>query len=88
MPGPPKRFAQAIGVAFAGGAAFAWLADLGWLSTVLIVGLVVAASLEAFAGICLGCIAYAAIWGCDDCDDISERLHQAIVRARERVPSG
>lgn len=88
VPGPPKRFAQAIGLAFSGGAMLGWATGATWLSVVLIAALLVAASLEAFAAVCLGCIAYAAIWGCDDCDDISERLQQAIVRARETVPSG
>ena len=87
VPGPPKRFAQLLGLAFTAGAGLAWFGGLAWLSLVLVAGLVVAASLEAFAGICAGCIAYSAIWGCDDCNDISERLQQAVVRARETVPS-
>ncbi len=85
VPGPPKRFAQLIGLVFSAGAALAWSAGVGWLAIALLVGLVAAASLEAFAAICLGCIAYAAIWGCDDCDDISERLQQAMIRARAEV---
>ncbi len=83
VPGPPKRFAQTIGLAFTGGAAIAWGLGLVWVSIVLLVGLLVAAGLEAVFAICLGCIAHAAIWGCDDCDDIADRLQQAIVRARE-----
>ena len=86
VPGPPKRFAQGIGLAFSAGAAASWLAGASWLSIVLIVGLVIAASLEAFLAVCLGCIAYSAIWGCDDCDDISERLQQAMLRARAESP--
>ncbi len=87
VPGPPKRFAQMIGLAFAGGAAIGWLAGAPWVTHALIAGLVVAASLEAFLAICLGCIAFSAIWGCDDCDDISERLSQAVLRARAAVPA-
>lgn len=83
VPGPPKRFAQLIGLGFTASAAVAWLAGAHVVSFVLLGALVVAASLEAFAAICLGCIAYAAIWGCDDCDDISERLQQAMIRARQ-----
>ncbi len=86
VPGPPKRFAQAVGLAFTGGAALGWLLDATWLSVVLMVALLLAASLEAFAAVCLGCIGYSAIWGCDDCNDISDRLQQAIVRSRETVP--
>ena len=85
VPGPPKRFAQGIGLVFSAGAAMSWLTGTSWLSILLITGLVVAASLEAFAAVCLGCIAYAAIWGCDDCDDISERLQLAVQRARLEV---
>lgn len=85
VPGPPKRFAQGIGLAFSVGASLAWLTGTTWLAFALIAGLLVAASLEAFAAVCLGCIAYAAVWGCDDCDDISERLGQAIARSRETV---
>ncbi len=85
VPGPPKRFAQLIGLVFSAGAALAWSAGVEWLAVALLVGLVAAASLEALAAICLGCIAYAAIWGCDDCDDISERLQQAMIRARAEV---
>lgn len=87
VPGPPKRFAQLIGLIFSGGAAIGWAAGQHWASVGLLGALVVAASLEAFATVCLGCIAYAAIWGCDDCDDISDRLQQAIVRSRATVPS-
>jgi hypothetical protein len=86
MPGPPKRFAQVIGLAFTTGAAVGWATGATWLAFALLGGLLVAASLETFGAICLGCIAYSAIWGCDDCDDISERLEQAILRARQTVP--
>ncbi|MBP2413929.1 hypothetical protein JOF48_002728 [Arthrobacter stackebrandtii] len=55
VPGPPKRFAQGIG-ALLSLAAFALLlsgaALPGWT---LIAFLIVAASLEAFVGLCLGC---------------------------------
>lgn len=87
VPGPPKRFAQMIGLAFTAGAGLGWATGATWLTYALLGGLLVAASLEAFASICLGCIAYSAIWGCDDCDDISERLRQAVLRARETVPA-
>jgi len=85
VPGPPKRCAQTIGLGFTVGASVAWIAGAPWVTYVLIAGLIVAASLEAFTAICLGCIAYSAIWGCDDCEDISERLQQAMVRSRQSV---
>jgi hypothetical protein len=83
VPGPPKRFAQSIGLLFTAGAASAWVVGIAPVAVALVGALVVAASLEAAAAICLGCIAYSAIWGCADCADISDRLRQAIVRARE-----
>lgn len=85
VPGPPKRFAQLIGVGFSAVAAGAWLVGAPTVAFAVLGALVVAASLEAFVAVCLGCIAYSAIWGCDDCEDISERLAQAVVRAREPV---
>ena len=78
VPGPPKRFAQGIGATFTGLASFAWLADVPGVSYVLIIGLVGAAALESVFALCLGCIAYSAIWGCADCDDIGDRLRQAL----------
>jgi hypothetical protein len=87
VPGPPKRFAQAIGLAFTAGASIAWAAGVPGVAVGLITLLAVAATLEAVFAICLGCIAYSAIWGCADCDDISERLRRALVEAREEVPT-
>lgn len=82
VPGPPKRFAQAIGSTVSAAAAAAWLAGWSTVAVVLIGLLLVAAALEAVAAICLGCIAYTALWGCDDCDDISERLRMAASASR------
>jgi hypothetical protein len=86
VPGAPKRFAQAIGLAFTTLASIAWIADVHVAGYVLIAFLLVAASLEAFLAICLGCIAYQAIWGCTDCGDIRERLAMASARARAEAP--
>ena len=54
--GPPKRFAQGIGAAFTVTASILWFA-LGWdgAAQAVIAMLLVAASLEAFLGFCLGC---------------------------------
>jgi hypothetical protein len=81
MPGPPKRFAQSIGLAFTGAASVAWLLGAPVVALVLIGMLAAAATLEAVFAICLGCIAYNAIWGCADCDDISDRLRRAVSEA-------
>ncbi|WP_395159625.1 DUF4395 domain-containing protein [Ilumatobacter sp.] len=85
VPGPPKRFAQGIGLGCTAGAAVGWLVGAPTVSFVLIAMLIIAASLEAFAAFCLGCIAYAAIWGCDDCDDISERLRRAVAQSQVAI---
>ena len=85
VPGPPKRFAQTIGLGFAGLASAAWLLEAPVVAYVLIAMLAAAATLEAAFAICLGCIAYSAIWGCADCDDISERLRQALVESRQEA---
>lgn len=83
VPGPPKRFAQAIGFGVTATASVAWLLGAPEVAIVLVAVLTVAATLEAAFAVCLGCIAHSAIWGCADCDDISERLRQALVEARQ-----
>jgi len=82
VPGPPKRFAQAIGVGFTSLASLAWVLDAPTVSWILVGMLATAATLESVFAICLGCIVYSAIWGCADCNDISARLRQALVEAR------
>jgi hypothetical protein len=59
VPGPPKRFAQAMGLTFSLTALL--LTVFGeWTAARLVLGaLVVAASLEAFVGLCLGCKVFA-----------------------------
>ena len=58
VPGPPKRFAQAIGLAFTGAATIVWLSagwgDARWI----LIPLILAASLEGFLGYCLGCTVF------------------------------
>jgi hypothetical protein len=83
VPGPPKRFAQSIGLVFTASASIAWVLDAPAVAVALIAMLAVAATLEAAFAICLGCIAYSAIWGCADCNDISDRLRRAVAEARE-----
>lgn len=79
VPGPPKRFAQAIGLAFSGTAAI--LTALGeWDAARVLLGfLIVAAFLESALGLCLGCKAFALLMRagvipeevCERCSDIS-----------------
>lgn len=82
VPGPPKRFAQAIGVAFSSTAVILWfgfgLSTATWVVTGL---LAVAAFLEAAFGLCLGCKTFALLMKagiipehvCEACADISLR---------------
>ena len=82
VPGPPKRFAQGVGLVFSVGASIAWLSGAHIVAIVLIAGLTVAASLEAFVGFCLGCVIFGQLMKigvipesvCEDCNDISRRL--------------
>ena len=82
VPGPPKRFAQAMGVAFSTASAVLWFGfGLHVLAWAVLGALVVAASLEAFAGYCLGCRIFGLLmkWGvipesvCESCADLSLR---------------
>jgi len=60
VPGPPKRFAQAIGLALTTLAAVAALAfGATTLTTVLLVILLVFATLESVVGFCAGCWLFA-----------------------------
>jgi hypothetical protein len=89
VPGPPKRFAQGVGVVFSVGASIAWWLGSPPVAIVLISMLGIAASLEAFGGICLGCIVFARLmhWGlvpesvCADCADLSGRRRRESARA-------
>ena len=73
VPGPPKRFAQGIGLVFASTAAALWALGAVGTGQVVLLALAAAASLEAFAGVCLGCIVHARLFGCEDCDDLTAR---------------
>ncbi len=88
--GPPKRFAQGIGAAFTAAATIAHLSGSATMAAGLVAALAVAASLEAFAGYCLGCTIYG--WlirlglrpedDCPDCADIGPRLARVTVERR------
>ncbi len=86
--GSPKRFAQGIGLVFSVGALISVVLGAATVALVLIAGLVVAASLEAFVGFCLGCWAFRKLMRvglipasvCQDCNDVTERLKVLIAR--------
>jgi hypothetical protein len=62
VPGPPKRFAQAIGATLTTAAAVLALGfDQQAVVDVLLAGLIVAATLESVFAICLGCKAFAVL---------------------------
>lgn len=79
--GPPKRFAQAIGLAFTVAAAVLGFLGLSTASLLLLAVLFVFASLEAFVGFCAGCFVFAQLMRvglvpqdtCEACNDISLR---------------
>ncbi|RAN72651.1 hypothetical protein B5P43_32500 [Bacillus sp. SRB_336] len=58
VPGPPKRFAQGMGAVLSAAALVLLLAGASLAGWALIVTLIVAASLEAFIGLCLGCVIF------------------------------
>jgi hypothetical protein len=76
--GPPKRFAQAVGLVVSATAGIAWLVDAHTLGYAVIGMLIVAATLESVFAVCLGCIVYRFFWDCADCDDITDRLRTAL----------
>lgn len=80
VPGPPKRFAQAVGLLFsatATGLLYSGLASAGWG---VLAALLVAALLESGFGLCLGCRAFALLMRagvippevCERCADITD----------------
>ncbi|MFQ4147351.1 DUF4395 domain-containing protein [Arthrobacter sp. LAPM80] len=86
VPGPPKRFAQGIGAVLsttAFGLLLSGAALAGWTLMVL---LVLAAALEAFLGLCLGCIIFGFLARrglipagiCEECANVGLRKGQAI----------
>ncbi|MEH3053563.1 MAG: DUF4395 domain-containing protein [Patulibacter minatonensis] len=83
--GPPKRFAQAIGLVFSGAAALLFYAFAAESAGYVVLGaLVVAASLESLLGFCLGCQAFALLMRagvippevCESCNDIWSRYER------------
>lgn len=85
--GPPKRFAQAIGATFTITALVLTLFGQWTAAQIVLSLLIVAASLEAFVGLCLGCKAFALLMRagvipeevCESCNDIWSRSAPAQV---------
>ena len=77
--GPPKRFAQFVGLLFSTTASVLWLLDFTTASRVVAVMLAAAAFLEAVFAVCLGCIMFGWMirWGvitdrvCEQCSNLN-----------------
>lgn len=85
VPGPPKRFAQTIGLAFSTAALITWL-SAGWLDARwILLPLVGAATLEGVFGFCLGCTVFSWLIRaglipedvCVECGDLADRYRRA-----------
>ncbi len=86
VPGPPKRFAQAMGVVFSSTALVLWFGFDQHLAALVVIGLLLgAAVLESVFAICLGCIVFARLMRagiipaevCEACANVSGRLNAA-----------
>jgi hypothetical protein len=90
--GPPKRFAQAIGVVFSSSAVVLWFGLGAHTAAWVVIGLLgVAAVLESAFGLCLGCKAFTVLMRvglipdtvCEACSDITAHLPEL-----RREPAG
>ena len=85
--GPPKRFAQGMGAAFATGGAVAWALGAPAVAAVLLGTLVAAATLEAVFALSLGCKIFVLLMRagvvpdevCAECADIWSRVPRPAV---------
>ncbi|MBT1003156.1 DUF4395 family protein [Paenarthrobacter sp. DKR-5] len=79
--GPPKRFAQGIGAVLSTAAAVLYLTGVPVAAWALTAVLIIAASLEAFVGLCIGCVVFGRLQRagvipedvCEACNNISLR---------------
>jgi hypothetical protein len=81
VPGPPKRFAQGMGTVVSTTALILFVAGAAPAAWIVLAILIAAASLEAFAGFCLGCVIFGLLQRrglipediCEACNNISLR---------------
>jgi hypothetical protein len=81
VPGPPKRFAQGVGAVFSTAVLALALGGADTAARTLLGVLLVFASLEAFAGFCMGCLVFGWLMRagvvpehvCAECADLSLR---------------
>ena len=91
VPGAPKRFAQAMGAAFALGALVAWLVGSGIACVVVLAILIIPAALEAALAYCVGCTIFGVLMRvgiipasiCAECEDVWSRRAGPSGRPRE-----
>ena len=93
VPGPPKRFAQAIGAVITTSAAVLHFAfDQTTATIALLILISIAAALESILAVCIGCLAFGLLMRlhvipesiCADCADVSRRLATAEDRLARR----
>ncbi|GAC68555.1 DUF4395 domain-containing protein [Gordonia soli] len=88
--GPPKRFAQSIGLVLTTVALVLSLLGFGLAAQIAVGFLIVAATLESVFGICLGCIIFGFLQRrgiipesvCEACNNISLRVPEESAAAR------
>lgn len=88
VPGPPKRFAQTVGLVFTTVATILFAVGAPTAGYVLLAFLVVAATLESVFGVCLGCLAFAQLMRvgvipqdvCESCNDIWAGRERPVVQ--------
>lgn len=81
VPGPPKRFAQAIGATLSIGAVVVFYSGSPTISWILVALITVAALLESAVGFCLGCAIFGRLQAagvipasvCEACNDVRLR---------------
>ncbi len=82
VPGPPKRFAQALGAVFTtAGAACALVAHDDTLAIILLAAMIAASGLESIFAVCVGCRLFSVLMRlgvvpasvCLECADVSLR---------------
>ncbi|MDQ0677904.1 hypothetical protein QFZ30_001286 [Arthrobacter pascens] len=81
VPGPPKRFAQGMGAFVSTTALVLFIAGAVPAAWIVLAVLIAAASLEAFAGFCLGCVIFGLLQRrglipddvCEACNNVSLR---------------
>ena len=95
VPGPPKRFAQAIGVVFSVAALILTVLD-SWGAAQVVLGLLaLAAFLESALGLCLGCKVFALLMRagaipegvCERCNNIRATPERAVGEIRTQSHS-